>query len=172
MAVVLIVLAVVAALVALEARNLSVSLGAAVAIGLLLAVACLYARAFDVAVILLVGDAIPAWILAKRAAGLKGTSVAGRDLVGLVVTVALLVILLAVSFKALGGLPKFGEPAFGTVAGSPGVAYGGAIAGVFFRYRLFDILACAVVLLVGVAGARAAIPRGAAGLPGRSGEEV
>jgi len=172
MALVLIILAAVAAIVALESRNLLVGLGAAVVIGLLLIVTCLYVRAFDVAVVLIVAVAVPVWILAKRAVGLKVAPADVRDLPGVVVAVALLVILFVVSLKALGGLPKFGEPVFGSIAGSPGMVYGGAIASVFFRYRLFDILACAVVLLAGLVCSMSAVPKRAGRPVGESGEKA
>jgi len=149
---VLLVIAIAAAIAALEVRNLFTCFAAAAVGGLAFVVAVFAMRAPGVGVLAAVVGALLVWMLLRAAGVLRAAPAGGSGLAGLVVALALLVILFMVAVRAFSGMPKLGEAAFASVAGAPAMAYGSAnFMTVLFSYRLLDFLGLVALIVVAVA---------------------
>lgn len=163
---VLLVVAIAAAIAALESRTLFTSYAAAAVGGLAFIVAIFVLRAPGVAVPPIVVAALLVWMLLRGGGDLKNPLADRGGLAGLVVSLALLAILLVLAIGAFSGMPKLGEAPFASVSGSPAMAYGSTnFMAVFFSYRILDALGIAI-LAIGALVAWFAVR--AAGLQGQS----
>jgi hypothetical protein len=147
---VLFVVAIAAAIAALEVRNLFASFVAAVVGGLAFIVALFVMRAPGVAVLPIIVAGALVWMLLRAGAwrDLK-TAPAGRgDLAGQVVGLALVVILLLLTIGVFSEMPKLGEAPFVSIAGSPAATYGStSFLAVLFSYRILDALGVAALIV-------------------------
>lgn len=158
----------IAAVIAIEARDLLSAVVSTSAVGFGLIVSFFYMRAPDVAIVPIVVEVLVLTILVRATlrVGLK-TFVGNRGTFGMVVTLVLLAIFFAVGLKAFDGLPKFGEPAFANIPNSPTMEYvknglketGAAniVTAVLLDYRGYDTLGEATVLFTAILGALAII---------------
>jgi hypothetical protein len=147
---VLLVIAIAAAIAALEVRNLFTSSVAAAVGGLGFIVALFVMRAPGVAVLPIVVAGALVWMLSRAEArsDLKSASTDRGDLAGQVVGLALVVILLVLGVGAFSGMPKLGEAPFASIAGSPATAYGSAsFLAILFSYRILDALGIAALIV-------------------------
>ncbi len=149
-------ISIVAAVVALESRNLYSSLISSGVGWLAFLIGLVLMRALGVALVPLLAAVLAVWLLvrAKAASGLKAPLAGGRDLLRHVVTLILLAVLFVVSFRALGGMPGLGEAPFASISGTPVVAYGSAnFLTVLFSYRLLDAIGALAVIFAAALGA-------------------
>jgi hypothetical protein len=147
---VLLVVAIAAAIAALEVRNLFTSFVAAAVGGLAFIVVLFVMRAPGVAVLPIIVAGALVWMLLKAGArsDLKAASAARGDLAGQIVGLALVIILLALSRGIFSGMPKLGQAPFASLAGSPAAAYGSAsFLAVLFSYRVLDALGVAALIV-------------------------
>jgi multisubunit Na+/H+ antiporter MnhB subunit len=147
----ILVLLIIAAVIAVEARNQIASVIAVAAAGLSLSLLFLLLHAPDLAIILLIVEVITLAALAK-VAHLEEQPAAGRcgAVTGFVV-VLFLAIVAAAGYHALQELPEFGTPLAVPVAELPGTT--NAVAAAFCGYRLFDTLVALMVLAAAAGGA-------------------
>jgi multisubunit Na+/H+ antiporter MnhB subunit len=161
---------IIAAIIAIESRELLSAVVSITAVGFGLIVAFFYMRAPDVAIVPIVVEVLVLTILVRATlrVGLK-TFIGNRDTFGMVATLVLLAVFFLVGLKAFEGLPKFGEPAFANIPGSPTMEYvknglketGAAniVSAVLLDYRGYDTLGEATVLFTAIMGAIAIIRR-------------
>jgi len=161
---------VIAAIIAIESRDLLSAVVSVSAVGFGLIVAFFYMRAPDVAIVPIVVEVLVLAIMVRATlrVGLK-TFIGNRDTFGMVVTLMLLAVFFLVGVKAFEGLPRFGEPAFASIAGSPTMEYvknglqetGAAniVSAVLLDYRGYDTLGEATVLFTAILGALAIVRR-------------
>jgi multicomponent Na+:H+ antiporter subunit B len=161
---------IIAAIVAIESRDLLSAVVSVTAVGFGLIVAFFYMRAPDVAIVPIVVEVLVLVILIRATlrVGLK-TFIGNRDLFGMMVTLTLLAVFFVMGLKAFDSLPRFGEPAFAAIAGAPAMEYvksglkdtGAAnmVTAVLLDYRGYDTLGEATVLFTAIIGAIAVIRR-------------
>jgi multisubunit Na+/H+ antiporter MnhB subunit len=159
-----ILFSIIAAIIAIESRDLLSAVVSISAVGFGLIVAFFYMRAPDVAIVPIVVEVLVLTILVRATlrVGLK-TFIGNRDTFGMVVTLVLLGVFFLVGLKAFEGLPKFGEPVFASIAGSPTMEYvkdglkdtgaGNIVSAVLLDYRGYDTLGEATVLFTAILGA-------------------
>ena len=155
---------IIAAVVAIESRDLLSAVVSISAVGFGLIVCFFYMRAPDVAIVPIVVEVLVLAILVRATLriGLK-TFIGNREMFGMVVTLVMLVVFFLIGLKAFEGLPKFGEPAFATIPGSPAMEYvkGGLketgaaniVTAVLLDYRGYDTLGEATILFAAIMGA-------------------
>jgi len=147
---VLLVVAIGAAIAALEVRSLFTSFVAAAVGGLAFIVALFVMRAPGVAVLPIIVAGALVWMLLRAGArsDLKTAAAGRRDVVGQVVGLALVVILLVLTIGVFSEMPKLGEAPFASIADSPAAAYGSAsFLAVLFSYRVLDALGVAALIV-------------------------
>jgi multicomponent Na+:H+ antiporter subunit B len=159
---------IVAAIVAIETRDLLAAVISVTAVGFGLIIAFFYMRAPDVAVVPIVVEVLVLVILIRATlrVGLK-TFVGNRDFFGYLVTMAMLFVIFLAAIRVFDGLPKFGEPIISTIAEAPSRVYvaeglkqtGAAniVTAVLLDYRAYDTLGEATVLFTAIMGAIAVI---------------
>lgn len=165
-----IVFCVIAAIIAIESRDLLSAVVSVSVVGFGLIIAFFYMRAPDVAIVPIVVEVLVLAIMVRATlrVGLK-TFIGNRDTFGMVVTLMLLTVFFLVGIRAFEGLPKFGEPAFASIPGSPTMEYvknglqetgaSNIVSAVLLDYRGYDTLGEATVLFTAILGALAIIRR-------------
>ncbi|HEX42273.1 MAG TPA: DUF4040 domain-containing protein [Phycisphaerales bacterium] len=161
---------IIAALIAVETKNL---LGAVICVGAIGfggALMFLFLRAPDIAITQIVVEVLSLIILIRATIARHVTPVSGdREFVGAVVSVAIVLTLFVAGVKVLDALPPFGDPIFVRTPGAASQTYleqglrqtGAAniVSSVILDYRAYDTLGEATVLFTSILGA-AAILRG------------
>jgi multisubunit Na+/H+ antiporter MnhB subunit len=159
---------IVAAIVAIETRDLLAAVISVTAVGFGLIIAFFYMRAPDVAIVPIVVEVLTLVILIRATlrVGLK-TFIGNRDFFGLLVTMAILLVIFLAGIRVFDGMPKFGEPVMSRVMDAPSRLYlanglketGAAniVTAVLLDYRAYDTLGEATVLFTSIIGAIAII---------------
>lgn len=162
---ILLIFMIIAAIVAIEIKDLLSSVIAVGAVGLGLSIVFLILKAPDVAITQLVVEILCLIILIR--ATLKKDlpfSTTGRWFLNTLVTVSFIAVFLFISWKALKELPEFGQPLMrvASIYLSKGVAEVGAtniVSAVILDYRAYDTLGEATVLFTAVIGVLAIVRR-------------
>lgn len=161
---ILLLFMVMAAIVAIETKDLLAAVISVTAVGFGAIIAFFYMRAPDVAVVPIVVEVLVLVILIRATlqVGLK-TFIGNRAFFGFLVTVALLVVIFLGSVRVINGLPGFGDPVVARFMDAPSKAYiesglqdTGAtniVTAVLLDYRAYDTLGEATVLFTSIVGA-------------------
>jgi len=168
--VLLLVFMIIAAIVALWTSDLLSAVIALGAVGFGSSVAFLLLRAPDVAITQIVVEVLTLVILIRATVGRQAHTVSGtRDIFGLSVAGALVLMLLVFTVGVLGTLPPFGTPAVARVADAPAAVYlsdglsgtgaGNIVTAVLLDFRGYDTLGEATVLFTAIVGAMALLRR-------------
>ena len=159
---------IVAAIVAIETRDLLAAVISVTAVGFGVIISFFYMRAPDVAVVPIVVEVLVLIILIRATlrVGLK-TFIGNRDFFGMLVTMAMLFVIFLAAIRVFDGLPKFGEPVIARLPEAPSKLYvanglketGAAniVTAVLLDYRAYDTLGEATVLFASIMGAIAVI---------------
>jgi multisubunit Na+/H+ antiporter MnhB subunit len=166
----LLVFMIMAAVVALWTENLLSAVIAVGAVGFGSSVAFLLLGAPDVAIAQIVVEVLTLVLLIRVTVARDVETVSGaRDVFGLAVAAALVLILLVFTVEAVQTLPEFGTPPFERVVDAPSGVYlrdgleqtGSAnlVTAVLLDFRAYDTLGEATVLFASVVGAMALLRR-------------
>ena len=161
---VLLVFMIIAAIIAVETKDLLSAVICVGAVGFGSALMFLFLRAPDIAITQVVVEVIALIILIRAAISREKTFIAGgREFFGLVVSMVIILVILLAGIKILETLPSFGSPIFAaapdaasTVYIENGLAQTGAaniVAAVILDYRAYDTLGEATVLFTAIIGA-------------------
>jgi multisubunit Na+/H+ antiporter MnhB subunit len=168
--VLLLVFMIVAAVVAVWTDDLLSAVIAVGAVGFGTSVAFLLLRAPDVAITQIVVEVLTLVLLIRATVGREAHTVAGaRDVFGLSVAGALVLMLVVFTVVAAGSLPEFGEPVMQRVADAPAQHYltkgleetgaGNIVGAVLLDYRAYDTIGEATVLFTAIVGAMVLLRR-------------
>jgi multicomponent Na+:H+ antiporter subunit B len=161
---ILLLFMVMAAIIAIETRDLLAAVISVTAVGFGAVIGFFFLRAPDVALVPIVVEVLVLVILIRATlrVGLK-TFIGNRDFFGYLVTMALLVVIFLASIRAIDGLPRFGDPVMARFMDAPSKAYiesglkdtGAAniVTAVLLDYRAYDTLGEATVLFTSIVGA-------------------
>ncbi len=161
---------VIAAIVAIETRDLLAAVISVTAVGFGIIIAFFYMRAPDVAIVPIVVEVLVLVILIRATlrVGLR-TCIGNRDFFGFMVTLVLLAVIFLAGIRVFDGLPKFGNPVFANSLTAPsrlylarGLEETGAtniVTAVLLDYRAYDTLGEATVLFTSIIGAIAILRR-------------
>ncbi len=167
---VLLLFMVMAAIIAIETKDLLGAVISVTAVGFGSIIAFFYLRAPDVAIVPIVVEVVVLVILIRATlrAGLK-TFIGNRPFFGYLVTVALLVVIFLAGIRVFGGLPAFGDPVVARIPDAPARAYiesgledtgaTNVVTAVLLDYRAYDTLGEATVLFTSIVGAVAILRR-------------
>lgn len=161
---ILLVFMIVAAIIAIETKDLLSSVVSVGAIGFFSSLIFLLLQAPDIAIAQVVVEVLSLIILIRATIARDLTTVTeGREFFATVVCVAILLAIMLVVTKAVDTLPPFGRPAFDTKIASASSTYitkglkdtGAAniVAAVILDYRAYDTLGEATVLFASIIGA-------------------
>jgi hypothetical protein len=157
-------LSAVVAIAALEFRNLYRAYIFSGVLWLAFLIGLVAMRAPGVAVIPILIAILMAWRFARVRSGdgLRASLAPTGDVPGLVLTLALLALFFVLGFRALRGMPEFGDGPFFSMAGTTALAYGGAsFVSVLSSWRLLDLLGAIAAIATSIVGV-SALGRGAA----------
>lgn len=168
--VLLLVFMIMAAVVAIWTHGLLSSVIAVGAVGFGSSVAFLLLGAPDVAITQIVVEVLTLVILIRVTVGRDVHTVSGtRDLFGLAVAGAVVLVLLALTVSTFESLPEFGVPAMERVADAPAKEYletglaetgaGNIVTAVLLDFRAYDTLGEATVLFTAIIGATVLLRR-------------
>jgi len=168
--VLLLVFMIIAAIIAIWTRDLLSAVIAVGAVGFGSSVAFLLLGAPDVAITQIVVEVLTLVILIRATIGRGVHTVSGtRDVSGMAVAGALVLLLLVFAVGAAGVLPPFGSPAVARVADAPAATYleeglsrtgaGNIVTAVLLDFRAYDTLGEATVLFGAILGAMALLRR-------------
>jgi len=163
---ILLVFMVIAAIVAVETKDLLSSVICVGAIGFGGSVMFLFLHAPDIAITQIAVEVLALIILIRATISRDLTLISGdREFFGTVVSVAVLLVVFLAGVKVFETLPEFGTPVFTQAADAPSATYvekglkdtGAAniVAAVILDYRGYDTLGEATVLFTSVLGALA-----------------
>jgi multisubunit Na+/H+ antiporter MnhB subunit len=155
---------VIAAIIAVETKDLLSSVICVGAIGFGGSLMFLFLRAPDIAITQVVVEVLSLIILIRATISRDLTFITGdREFFGVVVSVVIIFVIFLAGLKVLDTLPDFGTPIFAKVPGSPSQIYiekglqdtGAAniVAAVILDYRGYDTLGEATVLFTSIIGA-------------------
>ncbi|HVP58444.1 MAG TPA: hypothetical protein VMU02_10125 [bacterium] len=147
---ILLSVAIVTAVAALEIPRLATAFMAAAVGGLAFLVALFVLRAPGVAVLPIIAEAALVWMLLKAGASsdLRAASADKGNLAVRVVGLVLLVILLVLGFGAFSGMPKLGDAPYASISGSPAATYGSAsFLAILFSYRALDAVGLGALIV-------------------------
>lgn len=161
---ILLVFMVIAAIIAVETKDLLSSVICVGAIGVGNSLMFLFLRAPDIAITQIVVEVLSLIILIRATIARDLTFITGdREFFGTVVSIVIIFIIFMAGIEVLETLPDFGTPIFAKVAGSPSELYiknglketGAAniVASVILDYRGYDTLGEATVLFTSILGA-------------------
>ena len=173
---VLMLFIIIAALVAIETKNLLsavISIGAA---GFGAALIFLFLRAPDIAITQVVVEVLALVILIRATISIDKTFISGdREFFGVIVCVAVLIFILFAGVKVFDTLPDFGSPVFINTPQTASQTYieegfektGAAniVASVVLDYRAYDTLGEATVLFSSILGAVVILRKKSRNLP-------
>lgn len=178
----LIVLMIIGALVAIETSNLLYSVISIGAVGFLLSIVFLFLSAPDLAITQMAVEVITLVILLRATVRSEKDADSGhRNMVGTVVTLAMVLIVAFFSVRMLTDFPTFGHPVMDRFADAPSHTYlrdglqatGAAniVTAVLLDFRAYDTLGEAAVLFCAVVGALSILRRKAKKRPEEPDEE-
>ncbi|RLF46669.1 MAG: hypothetical protein DRN29_04630 [Thermoplasmata archaeon] len=159
---------VIAAIVAIETRDLLAAVISVTAVGFGVIIGFFYMRAPDVAIVPIVVEVLILIILIRATlrVGLK-TFIGNRDFFGMMVTMAMLAVIFLAGIRVFNDFPTFGVPVMARIADAPSRLYlanglketGAAniVTAVLLDYRAYDTLGEATVLFTAIVGAIAVI---------------
>ena len=161
---ILLIFMVIAAIIAVETKDLLSSVICVGAIGFGGSLMFLFLRAPDIAITQVVVEVLSLIILIRATISRDLTFITGdREFFGVVVSVVIIFVIFLAGLKVLDTLPDFGTPIFAKVPGSPSQIYiekglqdtGAAniVAAVILDYRGYDTLGEATVLFTSIIGA-------------------
>ena len=161
---VLMLFMVIAAIIAVETKDLLSSIICVGAIGAGGSLMFLLLLAPDIAITQIVVEVLGLIIMIRATISRDLTFITGdREFFGTVVSVVILFVILLAGVEVLEGLPEFGTPVYAKIDGSPsqryvqkGLAETGAaniVAAVILDYRGYDTLGEATVLFTSILGA-------------------
>jgi multicomponent Na+:H+ antiporter subunit B len=165
---VLLLFMIIAAIVAIETRDLLAAVISVTAVGFGVIIAFFYLRAPDVAIVPIVVEVLVLVILIRATlrVGLK-TFIGNRDFFGMLVTLAMLLVVFLAAIRVFDQLPEFGKPVITRMMDAPSRLYianglketGAAniVTAVLLDYRAYDTLGEATVLFASIVGAVAII---------------
>ncbi|MHC4647504.1 MAG: hydrogen gas-evolving membrane-bound hydrogenase subunit E [Planctomycetota bacterium] len=174
---ILLVFIIIAALVAVETKNLLSAVICIGAIGFGASIMFLFLRAPDIAITQIVVEVLGLIILIRATISRDLTFISGdREFFGTMVSIVILLIIGVVGIKVFETLPRFGKPAFVAAAENPklpddpaaqdyirdGLKDTGAanlVASVILDYRAYDTLGEATVLFTSIIGATVILRR-------------
>lgn len=154
---------IIAAVIALWTENLLSAVIAVGAVGFGSSLAFLLLSAPDLAITQIVVEVITLVLLIRATVGRDVRTASGsRDVFGLAVAAALILIVLVFGVMTLQGLPEFGRPAMERVADAPAAHYleegmdetgaSNLVSAVLLDYRAYDTLGEATVLFAAIVG--------------------
>ena len=172
---ILMLFVIIAALVAVETKNLLSSVICIGAAGFGASLAFLFLRAPDIAITQVVVEVLGLIILIRATISRDKTFIIGdREFFGVIVSVAVLIFILFAGIKVFSDLPKFGSP-LALSEDTASVAYlrdglsqtGAAniVASVILDFRAYDTLGEATVLFASVLGAVVILRKKSKNLP-------
>ncbi len=159
---------VIAAIVAIETRDLLAAVISVTAVGFGVIIAFFYMRAPDVAIVPIVVEVLILVILIRATlrVGLR-TFIGNRDFFGMMVTMAMLAVIFLAGIRVFNDFPRFGVPVMARIVDAPSRFYianglketGAAniVTAVLLDYRAYDTLGEATVLFTAIMGAIAVI---------------
>lgn len=161
---ILLFLMIISALVAIETSNLLSSIISLGAVGFLLSITFLFLGAPDIAITQVVVEIVWLIILIRAAISRKVTTVSGdRAFLGLIFTVAMILVITAFGVRIFMEFPPFGEPVMDRVGDAASTAYlesglprtGAAniVTSILLDFRAYDTLGEATVLFCAIMGA-------------------
>jgi len=161
---ILLLFIVIAAIIAVETKDLLSSVICVGAIGFGGALMFLLLYAPDIAITQIVVEVLALIILIRATISRDHTFITGdREFFGMAVSVAILLVVFLAGVRVFESLPSFGTPIFTQVADAPAQTYiekgltdtGAAnlVAGVILDYRGYDTLGEATVLFTSILGA-------------------
>jgi len=167
---VIVLLAVVAAIFALETPNLMASVISVGAVGFLLAIAFLFLAAPDIAIVQIGVEVVTLVILIRATLGRQAKPVnSRRGLVGMIAAAAIVVAIGLFGVQLFAHFPEFGYAAMDRFMDAPATAYletglaetgaPNAVTAVLLDFRAYDTLGEATVLFCAVIGAVAILRR-------------
>jgi len=162
---ILLVFMIVAAIIAIEAKDLLSSVVSVGAVGLALSIVFLILKAPDLAITQLVVEILCLIILIR--ATLKRDlpfSATGRWFLNTLITVSFMVVFLCAAAKALKELPQFGYPMMKVAStylkeGLPKTGATNIVSAIILDFRAYDTLGEATVLFTAVIGVLAIVRR-------------
>ena len=160
----LLVFMVIAAIIAVETKDLLSSVICVGAIGVGGSIMFLFLRAPDIAITQIVVEVLGLIIMIRATISRDLTFITGdREFFGTVVSVVIIFVIFLAGVEVLKTLPDFGTPIFAKVTGSPsqiyvekGLAETGAanlVSAIILDYRGYDTLGEATVLFTSILGA-------------------
>ena len=161
---ILLLFMVIAAIIAVETKNLLSAVICVGAIGFGGSLLFLFLRAPDIAITQIVVEVLGLIILIRATITRDLTFISGdREFFGTVVSVVVLFVIFVAGIRVLDTLPEFGVPVFARLSGTASEAYisrgldhTGAtnlVTSVYLDYRAYDTLGEATVLFTAVIGA-------------------
>jgi multisubunit Na+/H+ antiporter MnhB subunit len=161
---VLLIFMIIAAIIAVETRDLLSSIICVGAVGFGASVMFLFMYAPDIAITQVVVEVLGLIILIRATISRDKTFISGdREFFGMVVSVVIIFVIFLAGMRVLDTLPAFGTPVFATIGDAVsqsyirnGLAETGAaniVAAVILDYRAYDTLGEATVLFTSIIGA-------------------
>ena len=161
---ILLIFMILAAIVAIEIKDLLSSVVAVGAVGLGLSIVFLVLKAPDVAITQLVVEILCLIILIRATIARDLTFISGdREFFSMIVSVVIVLVIFLVGIHVFNTLPEFGSPIFAQTPGSASQSYvehglkdTGApnlVTSVILDYRAYDTLGEATVLFTSIIGA-------------------
>ena len=161
---VLLLFMVIAAIIAVETKNLLSSVICIGAIGFGASLMFLFLRAPDIAITQIVVEVLGLIILIRATIARDLTFITGdREFFGVVVSVVIIFAIFLAGIKVLDTLPDFGKPVFANVANAASQTYiregmqrtGAAnlVSAIILDFRAYDTLGEATVLFTSIVGA-------------------
>ena len=161
---ILLLFIIIAAIIAVETRNLLSAVICIGAIGFGASIMFLFLRAPDIAITQIVVEVLGLIILIRATISRDLTFITGdREFFGLVVSIVIVFVIFLAGIRILETLPAFGTPIFAEVPGAASQRYveGGLretgaanlVASVILDYRAYDTLGEATVLFTSIIGA-------------------
>ncbi len=161
---ILLVFMIIAAIIAVETKNLLSSVICVGAIGFGGSLMFLFLRAPDIAITQIVVEVLGLIILIRATISRDLTFISGdREFFGTVVSIVIILVIFVAGIRVFDALPPFGVPVFPRLAGTASEAYvsrglqdTGAtnlVTSVYLDYRAYDTLGEATVLFTAIIGA-------------------
>lgn len=162
--IILIILMIIGAIVAIETTNLLSSVVCVGAVGFILSIVFLFLRAPDIAITQIVVEILCLIILIRATISRDLTAVSGeREFVGLITTLAMVIVVALVGVSVFAEFPAFGVPVIDRIADAPSLTYlsdslektgaANVVTGVLLDFRAYDTLGEATVLFCSILGA-------------------
>jgi multicomponent Na+:H+ antiporter subunit B len=161
---ILLLFMIIAAVIAVETKNLLSSVICVGAIGFGGSLMFLFLRAPDIAITQIVVEVLALIILIRATISRDLTFITGdREFFGMVVSVVVLFVIFVAGIRMFDAMPEFGVPVFAHLTGTASEAYvsqglrdtgvTNLVASVYLDYRAYDTLGEATVLFASILGA-------------------